>query len=241
MTRATNERSENRKHDQLRDVTLEVGVAPFAEGSCRIGTGRTRVLCTATVQEGVPEWRKGQGGWLTAEYAMLPRSTGRRTSRERDGVRGRTSEIQRLIGRSLRAAVDLEALGDRTVIVDCDVVVADGGTRTASVTGGCMAVREALRGLVEEGGLDASPLRQLVAAISVGMIDGRPVLDLDYELDVAADVDLNVVALEDGRLVEVQGTAEGTPFTREELGRLVELAWTGIEELLERQREAAGG
>jgi ribonuclease PH len=171
---------------------------------------------------------------------MLPRSTGRRTSRERDGVGGRTSEIQRLIGRSLRAAVDLEALGDRTVIVDCDVLVADGGTRTASVTGGCVAVREALRGLVEEGELDASPLRQLVAAISVGMVDGRPVLDLDYELDVAADVDLNVVALEDGRLVEVQGTAEGTAFTRDELGRMVELAWTGIEEILERQREAAG-
>lgn len=230
-----------RDDDRLRDVTIEMGAAPFAEGSCRISTGRTRVLCTATVQEGVPEWREGKGGWLTAEYAMLPRSTSRRTPRERDGVRGRTSEIQRLIGRSLRAAVDLSGLGERTVIVDCDVLAADGGTRTASVTGGCLAVRQALRALVEAGELEESPLRQLVAAVSVGMVDGRAVLDLDYELDVAADVDLNVVALEDGRLVEVQGTAEGTPFTRGELTELVDLAWRGIEELLERQRGATGG
>ena len=230
-----------RDDDQLRDVTIELGAAPFAEGSCRISAGRTRVLCTATVQEGVPEWREGRGGWLTAEYAMLPRSTSRRTPRERDGVRGRTSEIQRLIGRSLRAAVDLSGLGERTVIVDCDVLAADGGTRTASVTGGCLAVRQALRALVEAGELEESPLRQLVAAVSVGMVDGRAVLDLDYELDVAADVDLNVVALEDGRLVEVQGTAEGTAFTRGELAELVDLAWRGIEELLEHQRKAAGG
>lgn len=227
---------ERRGDDELREVELELGAAPFAEGSCRIRTGRTRVLCTATVQEGVPEWREGQGGWLTAEYAMLPRSTSRRTPRERDGVRGRTSEIQRLIGRSLRAAVDLPALGDRTVIVDCDVLAADGGTRTASVTGGCLAVREALLGLVAEGELEESPLRQLVAAVSVGLVDGRAVLDLDYELDMAADVDLNVVALEDGRLVEVQGTAEGEPFTRDELEGLVDLACGGIEELVARQK-----
>lgn len=231
----------SRDDGELRDVEFELGAAPFAEGSCRIHTGKTSVLCTATVQDGVPEWREGQGGWLTAEYAMLPRSTARRTSRERDGVRGRTSEIQRLIGRSLRAAVDLPALGERTVIVDCDVLAADGGTRTASVTGGSLAVREALRGLAEAGELDASPLRQLVAAVSVGLVDGRAALDLDYELDVAADVDLNVVALEDGRLVEVQGTAEGTPFTRDQLAGLVDLAWQGIEQLLEHQRRAGMG
>ncbi len=226
----------------LRPVRLDLGAAPFAEGSCLIEAGRTRVLCAATVQEGVPTWREGAGaGWVTAEYAMLPRSTSRRTPRERSGAGGRTREIQRLIGRSLRAAVDLEALGPRTVIIDCDVLAADGGTRTASITGGCLALWQALEGLAASGAVERNPLRSRVAAISVGIVDGEPVLDLDYARDVRADVDMNVVALQDGRLVEVQGTAEGAPFARDELDRLLDLARGGIEELLERQREVMEG
>lgn len=235
------ERDSPRPHDALRPVRLELGAAPFAEGSCAIEAGRTRVLCAATVQRSVPPWREGKGGWVTGEYAMLPRSTAERTPRERRGAGGRTREIERLIGRSLRAAVDLEALGEHTVIVDCDVLAADGGTRTASVTGGCLALWQALEGLVASGALEASPLEQLVAAVSVGIVDGEPRLDLDYALDVAADVDMNVVALEDGRLVEVQGTAEGAPFDRDGLDRLLDLAQEGIRELLARQREAMEG
>ena len=230
----------DRRDDVLRPVSLELETAPFAEGSCTIVCGRTRVLCAATVEEGVPRWREGRGGWVTAEYAMLPRATVERTRRERSGAGGRTREIQRLIGRSLRAAVDLEALGERTVTVDCDVLVADGGTRTASITGACVALHRALAGLVGAPGVTAHPMRQLVAAVSVGLVGGRPVLDLDYELDVGADVDMNVVALEDGRFVEVQGTAEGTPFGRAELDALLDLATEGIGRLLERQREALG-
>ncbi|HKK07569.1 MAG TPA: ribonuclease PH [Gemmatimonadota bacterium] len=226
----------------LRPVRLEMGAAPFAEGSCLIEAGRTRVLCAATVEEGVPRWREGQGaGWVTGEYAMLPRSTSRRTSRERSGAGGRTKEIQRLIGRSLRAAVDLEALGEHTVVVDCDVLVADGGTRTASVTGGCLALWQALEGLAAAGAVERNPMRRRVAAVSVGIVGGEPRLDLDYALDVAADVDMNVVALEDGRLVEVQGTAEGEPFGRAALDELLDLARAGIAELLERQREVMEG
>jgi ribonuclease PH len=172
---------------------------------------------------------------------MLPRATQRRTSRERRGPRGRTQEIQRLIGRSLRAAVDLEALGDRTVTVDCDVLAADGGTRTASITGGCLAVADALRGLVAGGEVEIDPLRQLVAAISVGIVDGRHLLDLEYTEDVTADVDFNVVTLEDGRIVEVQGTAEGAPFSRQDLDALLSLAESGIQELLGIQRQALAG
>ena len=227
-----------RSAGQLRPVRLELGAAPFAEGSCLIEAGRTRVLCAATVQEGVPPWREGRGGWVTGEYAMLPRSTTERTPRERRGAGGRTREIERLIGRSLRAAVDLEALGERTVIVDCDVLAADGGTRTASITGGCLALWQALEGLAASDVLARNPLRSRVAAVSVGIVDGDPCLDLDYARDVRADVDMNVVALEDGRLVEVQGTAEGTPFRRDELDDLLDLALEGVEELLERQREA---
>lgn len=230
--------SRPRHPENLRQVSLELGAAPFAEGSCLIAMGGTRVLCAASVVEGVPRWREGRGGWVTGEYAMLPRATAERTPRERSGPRGRTQEIQRLIGRSLRAATDLAALGERTVTVDCDVLVADGGTRTASVTGGCLALWQALDGLVREAALPRNPLRQLVAAVSVGMVDGGVVLDLDYALDSTADVDFNVVALEDGRLVEVQGTAEGAPFSREELGRLLDLARDGIAELLGLQRAA---
>ena len=228
----------SREPDRLREVTLELGAAPFAEGSCLIGMGRTRVLCAATVTPGVPPWREGRGGWVTGEYAMLPRATTERTSRERRGARGRTQEIQRLIGRSLRAATDLAALGAHTVTVDCDVLVADGGTRTASITGGCLALWQALEGLVRRGVLERSPLSGLVAAVSAGIVDGRPVLDLDYALDATAEVDFNVVALEDGRLVEVQGTAEGAPFGRDDLDELLDLAGDGIRELSRRQRSA---
>lgn len=232
-------RPSGREADAMRDVSLEMGPATFAEGSCLIGMGATQVLCTATVEDGVPSFREGIGGWVTAEYAMLPRATKERTRRERSGPRGRTQEIQRLIGRSLRAAVDLEALGSRTVTVDCDVLAADGGTRCASITGACLALWQAMDGLLAEGGLEANPIRQLVAAVSVGIVDGTPCLDLEYSEDVGAEVDFNVAALEDGRLVEVQGTAEGAPFGREQLDDLLDLAASGISRLFERQRQAA--
>ncbi len=231
-------RASGREPDQLREVTLELGAAPFAEGSCLITMGATQVLCAATVEPGVPPFREDIGGWVTAEYAMLPRATQRRTRRERSGARGRTQEIQRLIGRALRAAVDLEALGVRTVTIDCDVLGADGGTRTASITGACLALWQALEGLVKAGQLSRSPLRQLVTAVSVGIVDGDPCLDLEYEEDVSAEVDLNVAALEDGRIVEVQGTAEGAPFGRGDLDNLLTLAESGIRRLVEIQREA---
>lgn len=230
----------DRRADELRPVTLEPGWSAHAEGSCLVACGETRVLCTASVEEEVPAWREPSGaGWVTAEYGMLPRSTHQRRSREREGAGGRTLEIQRLVGRSLRAGTDLEALGPRTVVVDCDVLDADGGTRTASVTGGCIALALALRRLVREGVLSASPLRRWIAAVSVGRVDDRAVLDLDYRADRAAQVDLNVVATEEGRLVEVQGTAEGSPFSRGEFDELLELALAGIADLVELQKEVA--
>lgn len=231
-------RPHGRAHDALRPTTLELGSAPFAEGSCTITMGMTRVLCTASVEEGVPPWREGRGGWVTGEYAMLPRATNTRTRRERRGAGGRTQEIQRLIGRSLRAAVDLQALGERTVTVDCDVLVADGGTRTASITGACVALEAAFQKLVADGLLERSPLSQWVSAISVGIVDGEPRLDLEYVEDSAADVDFNVVSLEDGRFVEVQGTAEGAPFDRAQLDELLALAGSGITDLLQLQKRA---
>ena len=234
----TGQRRSRRRPDELRPVALELGVAPRAEGSCLISMGETRVLCTATVQDGVPPWREGRGGWVTAEYAMLPRSTLERTSRERSGPRARTQEIQRLIGRSLRAVTDLAALGPRTVIIDCDVLSADGGTRTASITGGCLALYQAAARLVDAGGLESNPVRQLVAAVSVGVVDGAVCLDLDYAEDVSAEVDMNFAALEDGRIVEVQGTAEGEPFDRGALDELLDLASAGVRELILRQRQA---
>ena len=224
-------RPRGRALDAIRPTTLEIGTAPFAEGSCTITMGMTRVLCTASVEEGVPPWREGKGGWVTGAYALLPRATTARTRRARRGARGRTQEIQRLIGRSLRAAVDLSRLGERTVIVDCDVLSADGGTRTASITGACVALQAAFLRLVSEGALEASPLTQWVSAISVGVVDGESRLDLEYIEDAAADVDLNVVCLEEGGFVEVQGTAEGAPFDREELDRLLDLADKGVREL----------
>jgi ribonuclease PH len=226
---------------ELRPVAFELDAAPFAEGSCIISTGRTRVLCTASVEESVPDWRRGAGaGWVTAEYAMLPRATHTRTGRERGKVGGRTQEIQRLIGRALRAAVDLEALGERTIMIDCDVLVADGGTRTAAITGAAVALHEAGARLVRDGVILQNPMRQLVAATSVGSIAGEARLDLEYAEDVLADVDMNLVALESGRFVEVQGTGEHGSFSREELDALLDLGTRGIGDLFELQRETLG-
>lgn len=238
MTEARNPRA-RRAPDGLRPVSLDRGVAPYAEGSCTIRFGRTEVLCAASVQESVPGWRKGSGsGWVTAEYAMLPRATQSRTARERGGVGGRTQEIQRLIGRSLRAAMDLDALGERMIVVDCDVLVADGGTRTAAITGGAVALTDACHWLVDQGLLPSSPVRESVAAISVGVVKGEPRLDLEYVEDVAADVDMNVVMLESGGMVEVQGTGEQGTFSRQELDKLLDLATDGIGRLFEMQRES---
>ncbi len=235
-----------RAPDQLRPLRLRLGEAPFAEGSALIEMGSTRVLCTASVEDGVPPWLRGRGqGWVTAEYGMLPRSTP--TRQQREAVRGRrggrTVEISRLIGRSLRAAVDLQELGERTVHVDCDVLQADGGTRCAAVTGGMTALAQALDWMVRTGLLPetARPLRALVAAVSVGLVGRRVVLDLDYDLDVRADVDMNVVMTEHGRYVEVQATAEGAPFTDRQLGSMKRAAAQGIAELIARQRKALAG
>jgi len=234
-------RADGRSSGQLRSLNLTLDSAPYAEGSCLISAGQTRVLCTASVQEGVPAWREKSGaGWVTAEYGMLPRSTHTRSARERGRVGGRTQEIQRLIGRSLRSVVDLIALGPRTVIVDCDVLQADGGTRTASVTGASAALWSAFDGLVNAGEMERNPMREMVAAVSVGIVDGEPLLDLDYPEDSTAQVDMNVVATEAGHFVEVQGTAEGHPFRREELDELLELAIEGILTLVRAQKAALG-
>lgn len=229
----------DRASDAPRPLTIERGAAPHAEGSCLISTGRTRVLCTASVVEYVPDWRRGKGaGWITAEYAMLPRSTHTRTPRERGKVGGRTQEIQRLIGRALRATTDLVALGERTITIDCDVIVADGGTRTAAITGGAIALHDALTHLIAGGKLATQPMRELIAATSVGIVGGEARLDLEYVEDVVADVDMNLVALESGRLVEVQGTGENDSFSRAQLDQLLDLGLAGIEQLLVAQRRA---
>ncbi len=223
----------------MRPVAIERAVAPYAEGSCLISFGETRVLCTATVEEGVPGWRKGSKlGWLTAEYAMLPRATRTRTSRERGQVGGRTQEIQRLIGRSVRAMLSGFEFGERTIKVDCDVLLADGGTRTAAITGACVAVSDAFSWLVQQGMLSHSPVVHHVAAVSVGIVDGLPVLDLDYPEDVRAGVDMNVVMVDAARFVEVQGTGEHATFDRAELDALLALASSGIAALDTAQRSA---
>lgn len=228
-----------READELRHIKITRAVAPYAEGSCLIEAGRTRVLCTATVQEGLPDWRRGDSaGWVTAEYAMLPRATHQRSRRERGQVGGRTQEIQRLIGRSLRAATDLDLLGERTIIVDCDVIVADAGTRTAAITGAAIALHDAGNWLLEAGLVQQNPLRQLVAAISVGIIGDEIRLDLDYNEDSSAETDMNIVALEEGGLVEIQGTAEGRSFTRTQLDQLLNLGMRGIEQIFQIQRQA---
>jgi len=226
---------------ELRPVSLERGAAPYAEGSCLATFGLTRVLCTATVEEGVPGWRRGKGeGWLTAEYAMLPRATRTRTARERSQLGGRTQEIQRLIGRSVRAMLDDFKFGEFTVKLDCDVLVADGGTRTAAITGASVAIVDAFDWMVEMGKISATPIKRRVAAISVGIVDGEPRLDLDYDEDVRADVDMNVVMSSEGKFVEVQGTGEHGTFDRGQLDQLLELAIAGIERL-DREQQAALG
>ena len=222
---------------------MEVGPLPYAEGSALITMGETRVLCAASVEERIPPHRKGTGsGWVTAEYSMLPRSTLTRTEREarRGRVDGRVQEIQRLIGRSLRAAVDFAALGERTITVDCDVIVADGGTRTAAITGGYVALALAIDRMREAGMVDAEPLRHQLAAVSVGIVQGAPRLDLAYLEDAVAETDLNCVGTSDGRYIELQGTAEVEPFTQEEMDRLLVLARGGLDQLFAIQRDALG-
>jgi ribonuclease PH len=224
---------------QLREVRITRRFTCHAEGSVLIEMGRTRVLCTASVEESVPSFLRGQGrGWVTAEYGMLPRSTHTRTAREAAKGRqsGRTQEIQRLIGRSLRAVTDLAALGERQITLDCDVLQADGGTRCAAITGAWLALHDACAGLVAQGRLPANPVREHVAAVSVGIVDGQPLLDLDYPEDSACDTDMNVVMTGAGGIVEIQGSAEGEAFTREQMNRLVDLAETGIEQLVAFQK-----
>ncbi|HUW38726.1 MAG TPA: ribonuclease PH [Rhodocyclaceae bacterium] len=236
-------RTNQRSADELREIRITRNFTRHAEGSVLVEFGETRVLCTASVEEGVPAFLRGRGrGWITAEYGMLPRSTHTRMAREaaRGKQSGRTQEIQRLIGRSLRAVTDLAMLGERQITLDCDVLQADGGTRTAAITGACVALADALQGLVAAGKLAGSPLKELVAAISVGIVDGVAVLDLDYEEDSSCDTDMNVVMTAGGGIVEVQGTAEGAPFSRTELGRLLDLAQQGITSLVGAQRTALG-
>jgi ribonuclease PH len=232
-------RPDGRRPDELRPVRFTLNYTDYAEGSVLIEMGRTRVLCNASVDEVVPAWLKGQGrGWITAEYSLLPRSTHKRSPRELMGPRGRTYEIQRLIGRSLRAAVDLERLGERQIIVDCDVIQADGGTRTAAITGGYIAVALALKRLVRNGVLAASGLRMPVAAVSVGIVEGEPRLDLTYDEDANADVDFNVVMTASGEFIEIQGTAERRTFSRDMLYALLSLAESGIRTLVAQQQAA---
>jgi len=230
-------RIDGRSPDQLRPISIEIGAAPYAEGSALIAYGKTRVLCTATVEDGVPAWMRGQqSGWVTAEYAMLPRATLQRTRRERNGPSGRTQEIQRLIGRSLRAAIDLNALGERTITIDCDVLQADGGTRTAAISGGYVALALAVDYLVRSGVLETRPTLTPVAAVSVGMLQGVLLLDLCYEEDSQADLDCNVVMNSAGGYIEVQ--AERSAVTRDQLNALLDLAGRGIQQILDAQAAA---
>jgi ribonuclease PH len=233
------ERSYGRALDQMRPVKLTPGVMKNADGSCLAEFGDTRVLCTATIEEAVPQWRRGQkAGWVTAEYAMLPASTNRRTPREQRGRKGRSMEIERLIGRSLRTVVDLRKLGELTVTCDCDVIQADGGTRTASITGAWVALHEALRSWVERDRIHRMPITGQVAAVSMGEVDGLLMLDLDYPEDSHAQVDMNLVGTADGRIIEVQGTGEKTPFDRDQLNALLDLGQAGIADLIRLQAEA---
>jgi len=237
------ERPDGRKINQIRMVNIARNYSKYAEGSVLIEVGDTRVICTATVEERVPVWLKDEGkGWITGEYSMLPRSTGVRTPREsaRGRIGGRTHEIQRLIGRSLRAVTDLKALGERTVILDCDVIQADGGTRTASITGAFVALADALGAMVQKGELAQMPLRDFVAAISVGIVDGETMLDLCYEEDSMAEVDMNIVMTGAGKFVEIQGTGEEASFCRDEVNRMLDLAAGGIKQLVSYQREVLG-
>jgi len=233
-------RADGRAADQLRPITFERDFTAMAAGSCLVSFGNTRVLCTASVDDDVPRWMRGKGkGWVTAEYSMLPGSSPERIKREvKDGKpSGRTQEIQRLIGRALRAVCDMRALGERQVIVDCDVLQADGGTRTASICGGYLALHDALERLVIAGDIKGNPLTAFCAAISVGIVDGVPMIDLPYVEDSRADTDMNVVMTSEGGFVEVQGTAEGYPFSRAELDALLGLAERGVTEIIDLQRQ----
>ena len=236
-------RPSGRAPNQLRDIQITRNYTCHAEGSVLVCFGNTKVICTASVEESVPRFLKGTGqGWVTAEYGMLPRATGTRNDREaaRGKQGGRTLEIQRLIARSLRAAVDLKLLGENTIYIDCDVIQADGGTRTASITGGCVALVDALTHLLNKGRVKNDPLKRLIASVSVGVYKGTPVLDLDYPEDSGAETDMNVVMTQHGGLVEVQGTAEGEPFKREEMNAMMDLAEKGIKELFTLQQKALG-
>jgi ribonuclease PH len=236
-------RPDGRANDALRPVRLTRGYLKYAEGSCLVEMGDTRVVCSASIEDRLPPWLKGQqSGWITAEYGMLPRAGKERTPREatRGHQSGRSQEIQRLIGRSLRAVIELRGLGERTVTFDCDVIQADGGTRTAAITAAYVALVDALRGMQQQGAFRTLPLIDHVAAVSVGIVQGEELLDLAYDEDVAASVDMNVVMTGRLHLVEIQGTAEGTPFSRQQMDRLVDLAQSGIKQLITLQKEALG-
>lgn len=238
------QRIDGRKPDDIRRVNIQRNYLPHAEGSVLIEMGNTKVICTASVEERVPNWLRGSGhGWITAEYGMLPRSTSMRMMREasQGRVGGRTQEIQRLIGRSLRSAVDLEVLPEITIWMDCDVIQADGGTRTASITGSFIALYDALRSLVRQQKIPELPLSEFLAGVSVGIVDGVPLLDLCYEEDCRAQVDMNVIMTGSGKFIEIQGTAESHPFERSELNNLLDLAEKGIRELISIQRQVLGG
>lgn len=234
-------RHSGRQCDEIRSIEIIPGYNPYAEGSCLIKCGNTHVLCTASVEEKVPAWLKGQNrGWITAEYGMLPRSAQVRIPRELKKPSGRTQEIQRLVGRALRAVVDLEAMKDLSICIDCDVIQADGGTRTASITGGFVALYQAIEKLMQQKKLKTNPIRDFVAAISCGIYKDEKVLDVDYEEDSNAQADTNFVLTESGKIVEIQGTAEGNPFAEEDFGALFALAKKGINELIHKQKQALG-
>ncbi|MEE4195894.1 MAG: ribonuclease PH [Anaerolineae bacterium] len=238
MTKPDLSRTDGRQFNELRPISFEPGYVTYPEGSVMVNWGNTRVLCNLTIQEGVPSWLAGTGqGWMTAEYALLPRSTHTRTPRETQGLKGRTQEIRRLIGRSLRMAVDLDKIGERTLLLDCDVIQADGGTRVASVTGGFLALWLALQPLIKAGMLTPDALKNPIAAVSVGMVNHQPVLDLNYAEDSQAEVDLNVVMTADGRFIEVQGTAENEPFSQDAFDQMLALARHGIDQILTLQSD----
>ena len=231
-------RGDGRSPDQIRNVKLTRNFLKYPAGSVLMEMGNTKVICTASIQERVPDFKKGSGkGWVTAEYAMIPGSTSERSQREGGKGRGRTQEIQRLIGRALRAVVDMEKLGERTIILDADVIQADGGTRTASITGCFVALSDAIDKLIKEKKIESSPIKEFVAAISVGVVDGQTLVDLPYEEDSRAEVDMNVVMTESGKLIEVQGTAEGEPFSKKTLDKMLNHATTGIEKLIAAQKK----
>ena len=236
-------RPSGRENNEMRAIKITRNYTKHAEGSVLIEFGDTKVLCTASVEERIPPWLRGKGkGWVTAEYGMLPRSTGSRMRREAAGGKqsGRTQEIQRLIGRSLRAVINLKALGERQITIDCDVIQADGGTRTAAISGGYVALSDAIQTLLERGTITANPIHTQIASVSVGIYDNQPVLDLDYEEDSNADTDMNVVINSERQLIEIQGTAEEEPFTRYELEKLLDLAEKGVNEILVAQGESLG-